>query len=379
MSRTGEYHWTFGDGCHISFPNGGDPIAEPPHAFTSREGCAAISDTAGNLLFYTDGVNLYDATNTTPINGAVPLGGHSSSTNSAIVVPPAGGGSLYHLFTVGTWSDATNNNAVLHYTPVAEVSGKVSIPGLGPAQDVIDPTHGNKWLVSESIGATSHVDCDKYWVVCLDANNEEWVSILMASDLGPLPANMIRSAYAAPSLPSNAYGMRISADGKFIAHANAQSPPNVSTIDIFNLDRSSGAVTYHSQISELGGGANPYGLEFSNNSEHLYFTDWARGTIHRHTMGSDATLAQCAPIYDHAGRVGALQLGPNGKIYATKYEQNTLISIDNPNATLTSTRRPSPKHERCRVSVNRASSRRRRPHLHQGRSIRSAYVHPHCR
>ena len=87
MTGTNEYHWTFGNRCHISFPNGGDPISEPSHAFTTDEGCASISDDNGNLLFYTDGRDLYDGSlSTTPINpSSAPLGGHPSSANSATV------------------------------------------------------------------------------------------------------------------------------------------------------------------------------------------------------------------------------------------------------------------------------------------------------
>jgi len=215
---------------------------------------------------------------------------------------------------------------------------------LPPRQaDVIDPVHGNDWMASEAMGAISHTDCNKYWVIVMDANNNEWVSILIDSDIGPQPGNIVRSPYNAPLPASNVFGMKISADGRYIAHANLQFPSvnvhatarNLSSFDIFTFDRSTGIVTYHSQINELGRSPSPYGLEFSNNSEHLYFTDYNRGTIHRHTIGSSATLAQCNPIYDYTGQVGALQLGPNGKIYATKRGQSTLISIDQPNAVLT--------------------------------------------
>lgn len=344
MTGTNEYRWTFGNRCHISFPNGGDPISEPSHAFTTDEGCASISDDNGNLLFYTDGRDLYDGSlSTTPINpSSAPLGGHPSSANSAIIVPPAGGGTLYHVFAMGTWSASQNNtNDVLKYTPVSVSGTTISIPT--PTRDVIDPTYGSDWMASEAMAATSHVDCNKYWVVVLDANNNEWVSILIESDAGPQPGNVVRSPYNAPLPASNVYGMRISSDGRFIANANLQAPSvnihdtpeSESSFDIFTFDRATGLINYHSQISVLGNRPRPYGMEFSNNSEHLYFSDYVAGTIHRHTIGTSAILAQCSLIYDYRGQIGALQMGPNGKIYATKRGQNTLISIDKPNAVLT--------------------------------------------
>ena len=95
-----DYHWTFGNKVHISFPGGGAPVNEPNHAFSSNEGCATYSDAGGNLRFYTDGTILYDAAHLPKNSLSNPLGGNSSSAHSAIIVPPAGGGSLYHVFAV---------------------------------------------------------------------------------------------------------------------------------------------------------------------------------------------------------------------------------------------------------------------------------------
>ena len=50
-----------GIGSHIEFPNGGNPIVRAPHAFNTDEGCASISDSNGNLLFYTDGDEIFDS------------------------------------------------------------------------------------------------------------------------------------------------------------------------------------------------------------------------------------------------------------------------------------------------------------------------------
>ena len=78
---THDWHWTFGTHCHISFPGAGDPVVGKDHAFKTDEGCATISDSSGSLLFYTDGVGLYDAGHV-PVT-APDLGGASSSSHSA--------------------------------------------------------------------------------------------------------------------------------------------------------------------------------------------------------------------------------------------------------------------------------------------------------
>ena len=343
MPGPSEYHWTFGNGCHISFPNGGDPIVEPNHAFNSGEGCAAISDQNGNLLFYTDGTNLYDASHTQINSSTTPLGGDTSAANSAIIVPPAGGGSVYHIFAVGSSStNQTANNQPLKYTGVTVSGSTVTI--VTPTTDVIDPVYRNDWIISESIGATAHSDCSKYWVVGLDATRNEWVKILIDSDVGPIPANISRSDYGAPILASNTYGMKFSSDGTMIAHANAQFPEvnpthgtlrNRSSVDIFDFDRNTGNISYKNQITRFPDNPTPYGVEFSPGNQYIYFTDYWHGTVYRHLIGTDEVVSNCTIIYDHTANVGNLQLAPNGKIYGMRRNSNTLFSIDLPNASTT--------------------------------------------
>ena len=49
----------FGMFNHISFPNGGDPQDEGYSHIETAEGCATVSDSSGNLLFYSEGVNCW--------------------------------------------------------------------------------------------------------------------------------------------------------------------------------------------------------------------------------------------------------------------------------------------------------------------------------
>ena len=46
------------------------------------EGSACVSDDNGNLLFYTDGLNIWDATNTVMPNGAGLMGGATSNSTT---------------------------------------------------------------------------------------------------------------------------------------------------------------------------------------------------------------------------------------------------------------------------------------------------------
>jgi hypothetical protein len=89
--------WYFGINAGLDF-NVTPPKAITDGAISTYEGCATICNKKGQLLFYTDGIKVYDRTHHTMPNGTGLLG-NSSSTQSAIIVPNPGDSNLYYIFT----------------------------------------------------------------------------------------------------------------------------------------------------------------------------------------------------------------------------------------------------------------------------------------
>ena len=87
--------WYFGENAGIDF-NSGSPVALTDGQLFTDEGCATISDTSGNLLFYTDGSTVYDKNHAIMPNGTGLLG-NNSSTQSAIIVKKPGSNTIYFL------------------------------------------------------------------------------------------------------------------------------------------------------------------------------------------------------------------------------------------------------------------------------------------
>lgn len=328
-----DYHWTFGKGCHIAFTGGGDPVLDAPHNFSSNEGCAAVSDGNGNLLFYTNGNTLYDGTHTAI--ASPPLGGTSSSCHAAIIVPPAGAGSLYHVFTVGDWDGIGQPNVgPVHHSTVsvaggiAIVSGPTPLVPFGPAR------------AAEKLAAIPHTDCSKYWVVSLGMDEQApdgnylatFYAMLVDSDSAPTGLTTVSQPYPHPT--SVGYSIKFSPDGTLLAISSIHSG-----IDFLNFDRTTGAITPHSRIVGTANIDMVYGIEFSPNGKYVYFTGNMSGYIRRHTIvpGSSTQFSQTDLIgqWNQAGssgyRVGALQLAPNGKIYGVKVQAG-LFEIGNPDA-----------------------------------------------
>ena len=86
-------NWYFGEYAGLSF-NTTPPTALTNGQLNTSEGCASISDKNGNILFYTDGMFVYDRTHTVMPNGSG-LMGNISSFNSAIIVPKPGNNLLH--------------------------------------------------------------------------------------------------------------------------------------------------------------------------------------------------------------------------------------------------------------------------------------------
>ena len=79
--------WYFGNFAGLDF-NSGNPVSTTG-SLISFEGSATMSNCDGNLLFYSDGVTVWDNTHNVMTNGTGLLG-NPSSTQSAIIIPDPG-------------------------------------------------------------------------------------------------------------------------------------------------------------------------------------------------------------------------------------------------------------------------------------------------
>jgi hypothetical protein len=94
------WNWYFGWGIGLSFAST-PPAQLGGSSLTTLDGSATVSDSrTGNLLFYTDSRDIWDAQHQVMPNGTGLLG-HTSSTQTALIVPAPGDDSLYYVFTSG--------------------------------------------------------------------------------------------------------------------------------------------------------------------------------------------------------------------------------------------------------------------------------------
>ena len=78
-------NWYFGYGAGIKFNTNGTITSLTNGQLNTLEGCASLSDSNGNLMFYTDGTTVYNKNHQIMLNGTG-LKGHYSSTQSATIL-----------------------------------------------------------------------------------------------------------------------------------------------------------------------------------------------------------------------------------------------------------------------------------------------------
>src|SRR5258705_6855271 len=109
--------WYFGANAGLDF-NSGNPVALSGSQLYTLEGCLTISDkNTGQLLFYSDGIKVWNRNHQQMPNG-FGLWGHPSSTQSGVVVAKPGSTTQYYIFTVAAQAGVAGN-PVQTYSGVA--------------------------------------------------------------------------------------------------------------------------------------------------------------------------------------------------------------------------------------------------------------------
>jgi len=315
-------NWYFGFGGGIKFNQGNNTVSSVSDGqLFTNEGCASISDNSGNLLFYTDGTRVWNKNHVTMMNGNG-LFGDSSSTQSAIIVPKPNDPNIYYIFTVDNNLDG--NNFGLNYSEVDITLDD----GLGAV------TTKNTNLLqrcSEKITAVlKNCITKSIWVLTFapqdgSTGNYDTFYAFEVDDLG-VSNPPVTSPFTLNISDARGY-LKLSPDGTKVANANVNDG-----MYLYDFDVSTGIVSNQIELFISGSNGSSYGVEFSPNSQLLYvnasndFFDQENPANNNNPTNHSSSLLQydllAADIQSSATVIddrqlyrGALQLGPNGKIY----------------------------------------------------------------
>jgi hypothetical protein len=317
----------------------------------SGEGSSSISNSDGELLFYSNGIDVYDANNNMfpnfanwpPASIGIPLlGGGQSATNAAFIVPDPGNSNEYYLFFAAEEIGYNGLSQQLGLSGISYVKVDMTLNnGLGDLYtDIIVVNE----TMTEKIAVTSDCSGENYWLVCHKfATNEFYSYKITASGIEPPVISATGYVHDCPIGQ-----MKISPDGKRIAAATYGffSLTNTLTLEVLEFDNVTGQVgqslMFDTNFAQIPGVSNTglYGVAFSMDGTKLY-----AGLVNDITYGTPSELYQ----YDLSlpqdqvvpnryivalpeTFLGAMQLGPDCKLYVANGSANSLSVINNPNA-----------------------------------------------
>lgn len=311
--------WYFGINAGLDF-TGGPPVAITNGALVTDEGCASVCDNSGNLLFYTDGVKVWDAAHT-HINPSTPLLGHASSTQSAVIIPKPGNPNRYFIFTQyqhGKPSIPCANG--LNYTEVDVTGGVVTL--------VTGAININLLTCSETtekITAACHSNGTDYWAVTVEQDGDFVSWPITSSGVGTAVYSFSMATPCNTSSGGGAYlddrvgYMKISSQGTHLVLGRRQT---TSINEAFTFNNSTGQVTSNLGTYHTG---TVYGVEFSQDGNYFYTTEGFTNVVEYDI----ATLTPTTLFTASGNAVGALQMGPDGNIYvANGYEGVNNSNLD---------------------------------------------------
>jgi len=339
------YNWMFGNQAGITFMGSVQPTpsAVSGSAMNMDEGCASISDESGNLLFYSNGVEVWDVNNTILPNGAN-LAGGGISAQSSIIVPLPQDDSIYYIFTVKDWT-TSQNGIGFNYSIV-----DIRLPGNGTSANPLgDVDINNKNIpidtnVREQVTAIYHENCEDIWIIThrgsMWYSSDEYLAYLLTSS--GLNTTPVISSVGMTYYANNRFGyLKPSHNGQHLCstlgRGGSGSNFNGTTVELLEFSNSTGIVSNPIVIADSGDIVNAYSSEFSPDNNILYVVGFDGTFINQYDLSSgdeDTIVASKINIATGTATKSSLQLGPDNKIYVSRDGSHYLGVIDDPNSLL---------------------------------------------
>ena len=313
--------WYFGNRAGLNF-NTNPPTVLVNSAMKTPRSSACISDVAGNILFYTNSDTVWYKQHQYLANGGGIMG-NKGVTQSVLIVKQPGNANLYYIFHF----DGTAGQSGLQYTVVdmalaagmGSVTTKNSLIHAGP--------HADK------LNATLHCNGQDVWIMCHDFNSNQFRAYLLTtSGINPSPVLSV----IGPTL-GNVGGnagmgeMKFSPNGSKLGMAHY----GLYIFEVYDFDNATGMVTNQLQLNTNLVNPGTLGFEFSPDGTKAYGTGYNGATLFQWNLCAGSVAAIVASQYTVStspNSVYALQLAPDGQIYAANFTQQTLGVISNPNS-----------------------------------------------
>lgn len=323
------YNWYFGELAGLTFQNGNAEVLTDGQLQTN-EGSSSISDpVTGALLFYTDGVTVWNRLHEVMPNGTG-LNGDPSTSQSALIVPVPGSTTQYYIFNPApvTTLALRGRCYCLYY----------SIVDMRRADGYGDVTTKNQHLiddVTEHIAAVADCKNEGWWVVLRSRLTRHFYSFHV--ELGRIDPVPVISDAGNPLLTvQDAGNMHISPNGRKLVITSTSGNSQLYDFDV-STGKVLNPVSLFAQISQ----GHHYGSAFSREGDRVYVAvSTTDGQAPTKIYQFDASANSANAIQSSRTVIGLLpnnndwtpmQLGPDGRIYVGRPKQPYLAVISDAN------------------------------------------------
>lgn len=293
-------------------------------AMVASEGVATMADSAGKLLFYTNGESVWNREHRVMANGSG-LNGHISARQGALIVPQPGSRTRYFVFT----TDALENRFTkgLRYA-VVDMARQAGLGEVITKNVLLHP------LAEENLTATGNCGCpnsSQYWVV---SDRQDRPGVLYAFQVVSAGVNPQPVETFLPGVASITY-LKFSPSGDRLAFTGL-TDSDASVIGIADFNATTGRFS-NLRLVPVANRDFHRAVEFSGDGRLLYFTTWSSPQLTQYDLShaSAEVMARTAvplvqlPLYS----LHSPQLASDGKLYVSTYDgkQTSMAVIEHPN------------------------------------------------
>lgn len=312
--------WYFGFNAGLDFSDC-DPIALDDGQLSTFEGCSTISSSTGELRFYSDGTTVWDK-NHDVMRGGSGLLGDSSSSQSALFVPNPEISYIYYLFVVSN----SNNPGFYYYTIDLSENGGLGSVVSGP----VDLNNGEAFNWTERVTAIQSDKSNEFWVISATGSSIYSYNVTRNG----VDSNVVRSNLRNSNTTQRG-SLKVSPDGSKLVITDQETD-----CLLFDFNIETGTATNEQTLDAL----NTYGAEFSQSGDRLYISTGGNNQGRFASPGPsyiyqyDLTNTSITDINNSKSTInlwnngfrGALQLGPDARIYYAKSGESSLGVINAP-------------------------------------------------
>jgi hypothetical protein len=343
-------NWHFGRSTGLTFNT------TPPSVISSQlgsfphhgySGCSSsVSDASGHVLFYTDGVYVWDKNHNQMTNGYDLYGAVSQyeGKQNSVIVPKPGNSDIYYIFTISYFEPgwSTIGHGGLHYSVVdmRERShlGDVVLKNIpltshdNLALDYDYSTATGLQIYQTKITTTLSATGNKIWLSFFPYFYQGGVSSLYSysyaitengicgqadgSSPAPTSFDLLNNANYDPWPYMTAGCIKISPDGHHLAEIADHH------VNLYDFNNATGHVTFNQTLYDVLSPSDPYpqyGIEFSPNSQLVYFST-VDGVDQSdfHSFGGNESRAKYARIFQcpvgkgEKKQIGAFRIDTTG-------------------------------------------------------------------